>query len=157
MLLGHNIINFRLTSNCRLGAVSRSVLNVCVSFPPYIPNHSGMSFSQVHSSNHQTLNPRLSVFVPPYIRPHLSLSPCLSFPPSPSQWDSGPITTFSAAYDLSGHILPVPDLQRQSSLGKALADWFTDTGDGRAPQRSAGARIASLSHELGLYSGLAVI
>lgn len=60
-------------------------------------------------------------------------------------------------YDLSGHILPVPDLQSQSSLGKASADWFTDLQDGRAPERSAGARIALLSHELGLYFVLVVI
>lgn len=49
------------------------------------------------------------------------LSPTLP----PSQWDSAPLTTFLLAFDPAGHILPVPDLQSHSSLGKALADWFT--------------------------------
>lgn len=49
---------------------------VCFCFPPYIPNHSRMSFSQVHSSIHHTLNPWLSGFLSAYVYQ----TPLLSFP-----------------------------------------------------------------------------
>lgn len=94
-----------------------------------------------------TLNPCPPVFLL-YIRPPSLIFLALSISLSGMQ---DPELLSLPACDLTGHILPVPDLQRQNSLGKAPVDWFTDTRDGGGSESSAGPRVASLSHELSLY------
>lgn len=83
------------------------ITHVSLFFPPCIPNHSGVSLSQLHSFIHQTLSPRLSVFClcisdpisPPSVSHSLYLSgiqalKLLSLWPLTSQVTSSPSLTF---------------------------------------------------------------
>ncbi len=130
---------------------------VCV-FPPRIPNHGRASLSQVHSSIHQILGPRRSAFYL-YMSDPVSfcLSVCLSvcdslsvgfrslnyFPlrPTTSQVTSSLSLTFRV----------------RAALGKRRRTDLPMQATAELLGGQLGACIASLSHKLGLYSGLVVI
>ncbi len=134
-------VNFWLTFNWRLEYVCMCMcvcaVCACVFSLPAYQTTVGRRFHKFIPLSIKYSALAALLFASICLTPSLSvcLSVCLWLPLSGIQV---PKLLSPPAYDLSGHILPVPDLHSQSSLGKASADWFTDAGDCGAPGRSAG-------------------
>lgn len=126
---------------------------MCVSFPPYIPNNSRCSF---HKFIPLSIRRPSSFFLPLYLRPHLCLPVCcllclslsgiqvpelLSLWPMTSQVTSSLFLTFRV----------------RTALGKRQWTDLPIQGMVELQGGQQGLAIASLSHELSLYSGIVVI